>query len=88
MKLPSSFLPAGFAQGYEPHEYSTDRLKHVLGWHPPLSLEEAFEATFCDQEGCLTDRAAAKQWNQNSSTRERESPAVSSCVWVRPSRSE
>jgi nucleoside-diphosphate-sugar epimerase len=62
IKLPSSFMPAGFAQGYKPHEFSTERLKRVLGWRPPLSLEEAFEATFVD----FRDPVAAQVEVQNS----------------------
>jgi len=46
IKLPSIFMPAGFAQGYRPLRFSTARLTSVLGWQPPLSLDEAFDHTF------------------------------------------
>jgi len=49
VKLPRMFTPAGFAQGYRPLRFSTRRLVEVLGWHPPLTLEQAFEETFSSE---------------------------------------
>lgn len=46
LKLPSVLVPARFAQGYRPLEFSTKKLVEVLGWHPPLTLEECFARTF------------------------------------------
>ena len=46
VKLPRLFMPWGFAQGYRPLLYSTERLRHVLDWRPPLSLEESLARTF------------------------------------------
>jgi len=46
IKLPFSFMPAGFAQGFRPLRFSTRRLNEVLGWQPPLSLEGALDETF------------------------------------------
>ena len=46
VKLPQIFMPWGFAQGYKPLRYGTGRLRRVLDWTPPLSLEESFDRTF------------------------------------------
>jgi nucleoside-diphosphate-sugar epimerase len=46
VKLPQILMPWGFAQGYRPLRYSADRLRHVLGWTPPLSLEDSLDRTF------------------------------------------
>jgi len=46
MKLPAMFVPARFAQSYRPLRYSTRTLRAVLGWQPPLGLEEALQQTF------------------------------------------
>ncbi len=46
VKLPEVFMPWGFAQGFRPLRYSTDRLRRVLDWRPPLSLEESLDRTF------------------------------------------
>jgi nucleoside-diphosphate-sugar epimerase len=46
IRLPFMFMPAGFAQGYRPQVFSTQRLNRVLDWRPPLTLEEALDATF------------------------------------------
>jgi len=46
IKLPFVFMPAGFAQGYRPLEFSTEKLRRILRWTPPLGLEEALEETF------------------------------------------
>jgi nucleoside-diphosphate-sugar epimerase len=51
IKLPSIFMPAGYAQGYRPLHYSTERLRSVLDWQPPLSLAEAFDHTFKSEVG-------------------------------------
>ena len=49
IKLPFMFMPAGFAQGYRPLVFSTQRLTRVLDWQPPLSLDEALDATFAGE---------------------------------------
>jgi nucleoside-diphosphate-sugar epimerase len=49
IKLPFTFRPTGFAQGYRPVRISTQRLQRVLRWQPPLSLDEALEATFAPE---------------------------------------
>ncbi len=46
LKLPSILVPARFAQGYRPLEFSTKKLVEVLGWRPPRTLEECFAQTF------------------------------------------
>jgi UDP-glucose 4-epimerase len=49
MKLPFMFMPAGFAQGYRPLVFDTQRLSRVLGWQPPLTLERALDDTFTSE---------------------------------------
>ena len=46
VKLPQIFMPWGFAQGYRPLRYSTEHLRGVLDWRPPLSIEGALDRTF------------------------------------------
>ena len=46
IKLPYTFMPPGFAQSYRPLRFSTEKLRRVLDWRPPLALEEALDATF------------------------------------------
>ncbi len=46
VKLPQIFMPWGFAQGYRPLRYGTERLHRVLDWRPPLSFEGSLDRTF------------------------------------------
>jgi UDP-glucose 4-epimerase len=46
MRLPSTFVPARFAEGYRPLRYDTGKLDRVLGWRPPLDFEECLRETF------------------------------------------
>ncbi len=50
VKLPSIFMPAGYAQGYRPLHYSNERVRAVLDWRPPLDLTAAFDHTFAGTE--------------------------------------
>jgi nucleoside-diphosphate-sugar epimerase len=46
LKLPFLFMPTGFAQGYRPLTFGTEKIRRELGWHPPQRLDEALDATF------------------------------------------
>lgn len=51
IKVPALFVPARFAQGYRPLQFSTRKLEAVLDWRPPLDLEGALEETFSNAAG-------------------------------------
>ena len=46
IKLPFLLMPAGFAQRYRPLRFSMERVSRVLDWQPPLTLDQALDATF------------------------------------------
>lgn len=45
-KLPGIIVPARFAARFKPLRFSTDKLRSVLSWQPPVPLAEAFLKTF------------------------------------------
>jgi nucleoside-diphosphate-sugar epimerase len=50
-RLPSLIRPAEIAQLYRPLDYSTRGLRELLGWSPPLGLEECLKQTFRPTKG-------------------------------------